>query len=140
MPFNSKLLAPLLIYLVPLIRVYNAGAPFLSFSSSAELVRECLLLLDILRPNFLATSSASSSFRRFSCFDDLDGVDGSVVNDGQEGGDDSGESSGDLLLRLPVDLDTNDNSSLSLNLAKPLRLVEELDEYLRLGGVADGAL
>jgi hypothetical protein len=48
LPFTSKLLAPLLIYLVPLVRAYNAGAPFLSFSSSAELVRECLLLLGFL--------------------------------------------------------------------------------------------
>ena len=145
LPFTSKRLVPLLTYLAPVVRAYKTGAPFLSFSSSAELVRECLLLLGFLRPNFLATSSASSFFRLFVCFDDLDG---SVPNDDQEGGDDSGESSGDLLLRLPVDLDITDNSSLFLNLAKPLRLVslpvdiedKELDECLRLGGVAEGAL
>jgi hypothetical protein len=40
-------------------------------------------------------------------FDDTDGVDDSVPNDDQEGGDDSGER------RLTVDLDINDISSLS---------------------------
>ena len=113
LPFTSKSLVPLPIYLAPLVRAYKAGAPFLSFSSSAELVRECLLLLGFLRPNFIAISSSSSLVGPFLYFDDLDGVDGSVPNDDQEGGDDSGESSGDLLLRLPVDLDITDNSSLS---------------------------
>ena len=107
LPFTSKSLVPLPIYLAPLVRAYKAGAPFLSFSSSAELVRECLLLLGFLRPNFLAISSSSSIFGPFLYFDDLDSVDGSVVNDGQEGDDGSGER------RLTVDLDINDTSSLS---------------------------
>ena len=107
LPFTSKSLVPLPIYLAPLVRAYKAGAPFLSFSSSAELVRECLLLLGFLRPNFLAISSSSSLFGPFLCFDDLDGVDGSVPNDDQEGDDGSGEC------RLTVDLDINDTSSIS---------------------------
>jgi hypothetical protein len=56
LPFTSKSLVPLPIYLAPLVRAYKAGAPLLSFSSSSDLVRECLLLLDFLRPNFLTIS------------------------------------------------------------------------------------
>jgi hypothetical protein len=48
------------------------------------------------------------------CFDETDGVDGSVLNEAHESADDSGETRGDLFLRLTVDLDINDTSSLSL--------------------------
>jgi len=104
LPFTSKSLVPLPIYLAPLVRAYKAGAPLLSFSSSSDPVRECLLLLDFLRPNFLAISSSSSFFEPIVY---LDIGDGSVPNDDQEGDDGSGER------RLTVDLDINDASSLS---------------------------
>ena len=83
------------------------------------------------------------------CFDETDGVDGSVVNEPREGVDASGETRGDFFVRPLVDLDINDISSLSLNLAKPLRAFfllldieeSELDEYLGLafGAIAPGS-
>ena len=101
LPFTSKSLVPLPIYLVPLVRAYKAGAPFLSFSSSAELERECLLLLDFLPPNFLAISSSSSFFEPILY---LDIGDGSAPTDVQENGDDDSDPVGIRRLCLPLRL------------------------------------
>jgi hypothetical protein len=101
LPFTSKSLVPLPIYLAPLVRAYKAGAPLLSFSSSSDLVRECLLLLDFLRPNFLAISSSSSSFEPI-VYLDID--DGSAPTDVPENGDDDSDPDGIRMLCLPLRL------------------------------------